>query len=304
MPAIAVVGSINMDLVVRVPHLPLPGETILGRDFHTIPGGKGANQAVAAARLGAMVAMVARVGKDSFGKLLLNNLRQEGIDVQFVRQDPHTSSGIATITVDDEGRNAIVVASGANWTLTPQEVAAALNGIAQMDALVLQLESPMACVLEAARIAHGRGAKVVLNPAPAAPLPDDIYACLDVLVPNESETHLLSGLPVDTIAQAEAAARSLLRRGVRSVVLTLGSRGALVLDGEQGAQVIPAYAVKVVDTTAAGDAFVAGLAVGLAEGMSLVEAACLGNACGAIAVTRLGAQPAMPTRSEVDRLKG
>jgi ribokinase len=302
MPQLTIFGSINMDLVVRVSHLPQPGETILGWDYQAIPGGKGANQAVAAARLGAKVAMIGRVGQDAFGGLLLENLRREEIDVNAVQSDPQASSGNAMITLDEQGRNTIVVAPGANMAITPSEVIAALDAIAIMDVLLLQLESPVECVFQAARLAHARGSKVVFNPAPARDLPDEIYRYIDVLVPNESETSLLSGLPVATLEQAEAAAHKLLASGAGSVVLTLGGRGALVIDGSQPAVHIPAHSVQVVDTTAAGDAFVAGLAVGLAEGVGLVEAARLGNAAGAIAVTRLGAQPAMPRRAEIERI--
>ena len=302
MPEITVVGSINMDLVVRVAHLPLPGETVLGQDYQAIPGGKGANQAVAAARLGANVAMIGCVGDDVFGRLLQDNLRREKVDLVGVQAVPETSSGLAMITVDELGRNTIVVASGANLAMTPQQVADSMESIADIDVLVLQLESPMDCVLEAARIARARGAKVVLNPAPARPLPVEIYPYIDVLIPNESETSLLTGLPVYGIGQAEAAAQALVRAGARSVVLTLGERGALVVDEGCPAIHLPAFPAQVVDTTAAGDAFVAGLAVGLAEGKSLVDAARMGNAAGAVAVTRLGAQPAMPGREDIERL--
>ncbi len=301
MPHITIVGSINMDLVVRVAHLPQSGETILGGNYQTIPGGKGANQAVAAARLGAKVTMVGRVGQDAFGALLRGALERDEIDVRAIQFDPRASSGIALITLDEQGRNTIVVASGANMTITPAEVTAELKAISLMDVLVMQLESPVECVLQAARLGSARGAKVILNPAPARLLPDEIYRYIDVLVPNESETSLLSGLPVDTLEQAEMAARKLQAVGVQNLVLTLGGRGALVIEGNHPAVHIPAHAVQVVDTTAAGDAFVAGLAVGLAEGIPLIEAVRLGNAAGAIAVTRLGAQPAMPRRGEIER---
>jgi ribokinase len=304
MPHITIVGSINMDLVVRVTHLPEPGETILGHDYQTIPGGKGANQAVAAARLGAQVDMVGRVGKDAFGNLLRQNLQREGINGSAVEDDPDSSSGIALITVDKNGQNTIVVASGTNMTMTPAQITQAFEKAAHMDAVVMQLEIPLDCVEETARLACARGAKVVLNPAPARQLPPFILQLVDVIVPNESETSLLTGLSVDTFQQAEAAARGLLQAGPRSVVLTLGERGALVVEKDQPAVHIPPHPMQVVDTTAAGDAFVAGLAVGLAEGKSLVEAAQMGNAAGAIAVTRLGAQPAMPRRAEVEQLLG
>jgi len=302
MPSLIIVGSLNMDLVVRVGHLPAPGETILGRDFHTIPGGKGANQAVAAARLGGDVFMVGRVGQDSYGQTLRTNLSAEGIDIEFVQVDSTSASGAAMITLDEAGSNTIVVAPGANMALTPRDVVQAFDNIASMDVLVLQLESPIECVLEAARLGHERGVKVVLNPAPARSLSDEIYRNVDVLVPNETETSLLTGLPVNTLEQAEGAANRLLELGVGNVVLTLGGRGALVVMPGRSSIHIPPHAVQVVDTTAAGDAFVAGLAIGLAQGQNLVDASIFGNAAGAVAVTRLGAQPSMPTREDVMRM--
>ena len=302
MPSIIIVGSLNMDLVVRVPHLPAPGETILGRDFHTIPGGKGANQAVAAARLGGIVHMIGRVGQDKYGQTLRANLSAEGINVDYVQADSESASGVALITVDEAGANTIVVAPGANMALTSQDVSQACKRIASMDVLVLQLEVSLDCVLEAARAGRARGAKVVLNPAPSRLLSDDIYKNVDVLVPNETETSLLTGLPIDTMEKAEQAANRLLEMGVGTVVLTLGGRGALVvMPGESSIHILP-HVVQVIDTTAAGDAFVAGLAVGLAEGLNLAEAARLGNSAGAIAVTRLGAQPSMPNREDVVRM--
>jgi ribokinase len=216
--------------------------------------------------------------------------------------DSETASGIALITLDEAGSNTIVVAPGANMVLTPQDVSQAFKRIASMDVLVLQLELSLECVLEAARAGRARGAKVVLNPAPARLLSDNIYKNVDVLVPNETETRLLTGLPVDTIGQAKQAANCLLEMGVGAVVLTLGERGALVVIPGESAIHIPPHVVQVIDTTAAGDAFVAGLAVGLAQGLNLVEASRFGNAAGAVAVTRFGAQPSMPTREDVVRM--
>ena len=299
MPHIVIVGSLNMDLVVRTPHMPAPGETVLGDDFQTIPGGKGANQAVAAARLEARVSMVGRVGRDAFGEALLANLRAEGVDVKHVRTDEVAASGVALITVDESGQNSIVVASGANWRLTVADVQAALASIGAFDVLVMQLETPLPIVEAAAQLARERGARVALNPAPARALPASLLAQVNVLLPNESETSLLTGLPVESMPQAERAAQALLDRGVGAVVLTLGSRGALVVEPGREAIHLPPHAVEVVDTTAAGDAFVAGLAARWGEGVSLVEAARWGNAAGALAVTRMGAQPSAPTRAAV-----
>ncbi len=299
--SIAVVGSLNMDLVIRSPHIPRPGETVIGGEFHTLPGGKGANQAVAAARLGAQVSMVGRVGHDAFGGVLLENLDADGIDHTFVVQDGQAATGVALIVVDDNGENSIVVSSGANMRLSPADVEAAEAVIAAADLLILQLEVPLESVVRSAELARAHGARVVLNPAPARPLPARLLSLVDVLVPNESEAALLAGLPVGTQIEAESAAEALLRSGVSTVILTLGERGALPARAGQ-MQVVPAFEVKPVDTTAAGDAFVAGLAVALAEGQGLSEAVRWGNAAGGLATTQLGAQPSLPTRQALERL--
>jgi ribokinase len=298
---ITVVGSLNMDLVVRAPRIPQPGETIIGGDFRTVPGGKGANQAVAAARLGAQVSMVGRVGGDAFGGALRDNLGASGVDRAFVARDPEAATGIALITVDDGGQNSIVVVSGANMRLLPADVDAAEAAIVASDALLLQLESPMETVTRAAELARAHGVRVVLNPAPAGPIPPALLALVDVLIPNESETAYLAGMEVGDQFQAEAAAHSLRDMGVTTVVLTLGERGAM-LAWECGTQLFSAFDVTPVDTTAAGDAFVAGFAVALAEGRSLAEAVRWGNAAGALAATKMGAQPSLPTRAALEKL--
>jgi ribokinase len=294
---VTVVGSLNMDLVARAPRIPQPGETIIGDDFRTVPGGKGANQAVAAARLGAHVSMVGRVGRDAFADPLLNNLAAAGVDHTFVTQDPEAATGVALIVVDDAGQNSIVVASGANMRLSPADVEAAEVAIAAADALLLQLESPLETVTRAAEVARAHGVKVILNPAPARSLPGALLSLVDVLIPNESETALLTGMPVGDQAEAEAAATALRGLGVGTVILTLGERGAL-LAREEKTELFPAFDVTSVDTTAAGDAFVGGFAVALAEGQSLAEAVRWGNAAGALATTKLGAQPSLPTHQE------
>ena len=301
MARITVVGSLNMDLVVRSPRIPKPGETIIGSEFRTVPGGKGANQAVAAARMGAQVSMVGRVGDDAFGGALLDNLGASAVDRAFVTRDPEAATGIALITVDDGGQNSIVVASGANMCLLPADVDAAKAAIAASDALLLQLESPPETVTRAAEVARAHGVRVVLNPAPARPIPAALLSLVDVLIPNESETAYLAGMEVRDQAQAEAAAHSLRDSGVGTVVLTLGERGAM-LAWVGGTELFPAFDVTPVDTTAAGDAFVAGFAVALAEGRSLAEAVRWGNAAGALATTKMGAQPSLPTRRAVERL--
>ncbi len=301
MSKIVIVGSVNMDLVVRAAHMPIPGETILGSDFRTIPGGKGANQAVAAARLGAEVTMVGRIGMDAFGQTLMNNLIAEGIDISNLVTDNRASSGVAMITVDYQGQNSIVVAPGANYHLSPADIQQAFSRIKEVDIVILQLEIPLDCVETAAMLSHERGSRTILNPAPAQQLSTNLLNWIDVLIPNESETGLLTGLPVDEISQVETAGQRLLNQGAHCAVITLGSRGVFVMPGmNQPGIHLPAHKVEVIDTTAAGDAFVAGLAVGLGEHFPLMEAIKLGNAAGALSVTRLGAQPSLPTRSEVN----
>lgn len=301
MPHIVVVGSLNMDLVVETPTIPLAGETVLGKNFATFPGGKGANQAVAAARLGAQVSLIGRVGKDAFGDQLLASAQADGIDITHVGRDETAATGVAMIAVDEQGQNSIAVASGANFCLTADHVREAWAELDDVDLLVMPLETPLDTIETAVSLANESGATVVLNPAPARPLPAELLAGIDVLVPNEPETAQLTALPINTEAESRDAARELLALGVGNVVLTLGSRGALVLDGKtESFTLVPARRVEVVDTTAAGDAFVAGLAVALGEGQTLVEAAQFANAVGALAVTKQGAQPGMPAREEVE----
>jgi len=298
---VTVVGSLNMDLVARSPRIPRPGETILGGEFRTAPGGKGANQAVAAARMGGQVSMVGRVGSDAFAQSLLDGLAADGIDHAYVMRDPEAATGVALIVVDDRGENSIVVASGANMRLSPADVDAAEAAIAAADVLLLQLEVPLEVVVRAAEVGRAHGATVILNPAPACPLPPELLSLIDVLIPNESETALLTHLPVGDRAEIEAAALALRELGVDTVVLTLGEQGALLVEkGKQ--EVVPAFEVTPVDTTAAGDAFVGGFAVALAEGRSLADAVRWGNAAGALATTQLGAQPSLPARRAVEAL--
>lgn len=296
---LTVVGSVNMDLVIRSPCIPQAGETILGHDFYTAPGGKGANQAVAAARLGARVSMVGRVGHDAFASTLLDGLAADGVDHAFVLKDGAAASGVALIVVDDAGRNSIVVASGANMRLSPADVDAAEASIAEADTLLLQLESPLDTVLRAAQVARSHGVTVLLNPAPARPLPAALLGLVDVLVPNEIETARLVQAPVDDYAGAEMAAHKLLRMGPGAVILTLGERGALLVHGS-GSEHHPAFPVTPVDTTGAGDAFVAAFAVANAEGKPLAEAVRWGNAAGALATTVPGAQPSLPNRARLE----
>jgi ribokinase len=300
-PRIAVAGSLNMDLVVRSPRIPRPGETIIGGEYRHVPGGKGANQAVAAARLGAEVAMVGRLGRDAFGEQLRRNLAAGGVDTAFVLQNAGIATGVALIVVDDTGQNTIVVAPGANMRLSPADVDAAAHAIAGADVLLLQLEIPLDAVIRAAEVAREHGVTVILNPAPARSLPPHLLSMVDVLIPNESEAALLTGLQVDSQSEAEEAATALLQLGAGAAVLTLGARGALLAQ-EGHCQIASAFPVQPVDTTAAGDAFVAGFAVALAEGSTMAGAVRWGNAAGALATTQHGAQPSLPSRAAVEQL--
>lgn len=294
--SIVVVGSVNTDLVVRASRIPSPGETVTGGRFLQADGGKGANQAVAAARLGAHVTFVGRVGADELGEHAVTGLRDEGIDVRFVTRDPGAASGVALIVVDGSGENAIAVAPGANARLSSADVEAAAGVIEEADALLLQLETPLEPVERAASIASEAGVRVILNPAPARPIPESLLALVDVLTPNEGEARALGGE-----SEVEAAAAALRRRGVGTVVVTLGSRGALLVTHE-GETRVATVAVDVVDTTGAGDAFNGALAAGLAEGMDLEAAARFGCAAGTLATTVAGARPSLPERARVAAL--
>jgi ribokinase len=299
-PRIVVVGSVNVDMVVKGPRLPAPGETVVGGRFVMAGGGKGANQAVAAARLGARVALIAKVGRDIFGDQAIESFRRDGIDTAGVLRDPDQATGVALILVDSGGENLISVASGANYALTPEDISQAADRIAAADVLMLQLETPVDTVCRAAEIAAAAGVRVILNPAPAADLPDGLWPHVSCLTPNESEAERLTGLPVGDEAGARRAAEKLLAMGVGAVVVTLGARGALLVDG-RGVSLVPSRAVEAVDATAAGDAFNGGLAWALASGMDLpaaVRQACL---VGALSATRLGAQPSLPTYEEFVR---
>ena len=297
MPKIVVVGSINMDLVVLTSRYPEIGETLTGEGFMTFAGGKGANQAVAASRLGSSVVMLGCVGNDAFGRELSARLLNEGVDTAWVDVIEEVETGVAAITVAG-GDNAIVVIPGANHRLSEAHVQAAERVIRDADVVLSQLEVPMPTVLAAARMARKHGKPFILNPAPASALPDALYSSIDLLVPNETEATLLTGITVRDPASAEEAARSLLARGVRSVLITLGANGVAVID-DAGERHLPAHVVKAVDTTAAGDTFIGGLTAGLVEGMAMDEAVALGQRASALCVTRHGAQPSIPYRREI-----
>lgn len=292
--AIVVVGSINMDLVVRAPRHPAPGETILGTDFQTFPGGKGANQAVAAARLGGRVRMIGRVGEDGFGDQLVETLRRDGVDTSFVRRTEGIASGVALITVSESGQNNIVVVPGSNGGLTPEDVLASQDAFEDAAVVLIQLEIPLETVQEAVRVARDYGARVILNPAPAQSLPPELLAQVDYLVPNEHELKQLSGGAVSTLPQDQRQ-----RLGVGCLIVTLGSSGVEVVEKNGIHRILP-HTVQAVDTTAAGDAFVGAFGVALTEGRSTSEAAAFGNAAGALSVTKAGAQPSLPTRAELE----
>jgi ribokinase len=299
-PRILVVGSSNTDMIIKLDRIPRPGETILGGAFVTAAGGKGANQAVGAARAGGQVTFIARVGRDMFGDQAVAGFVKDGINVDYVTRDKTNPSGVALIFVAKDGENSIAVAGGANAKLSPADVRKAKAAFAGASVLVMQLETPLETVQAAADLAAKAGVRVILNPAPAQPLPDKLLNRVSILTPNETEAELLTGIGVKDDVSAAAAATKLRARGVRTVIITLGARGAFVAT-ESGEQLVPGFKVKAVDTTAAGDIFNGALAVALAEGKPLELAVRLANAAAAISVTRLGAQPSAPTRREIER---
>lgn len=298
-PKICVVGSSNIDLISKVPRLPKLGETMMGHTFHMGYGGKGANQAVMAAKLGAQVAMVTKLGKDVFGADTLKNYQAQGIDTTWVLFDEKAASGVAPIFVDDNAQNFIVIIPGANMELSPADVQKASSAITNAALLICQLEVPVESTLEAFRIAKAAGVTTILNPAPAAPLPDELLQLSDIIAPNETETEQLTGLSVTTIEDAAKAARALLQRGPRTVILTLGERGALLVDADSIESIAP-IKVKAVDPTGAGDSFIGSLAVFLGEGLDLRSAIRRANAVAALSVTKIGTQTSFPNRGEAD----
>lgn len=298
---IVILGGINSDFVVRGGSLPTEGQTTPGDSFYSGPGGKGANQAVAAARLGARVAFVGRVGKDDRGRELVAGLRKEGIDVRHVASDARAQTGAAIIAVDEKGEKQISAFSGANGRVSLAQVESAKELIASARVLLMQFEVPMPCVVRAAEIARKHGTKVVLDPAPPAPIPAKLFSLLEIIRPNLDEAQKMVGRAIKNPSDARSAAKALLERGVKMVAMESGEKGDLVVT--DGAEILlPRLKVKTVDATGAGDAFAAALAVGLAEGLNLEEMARLANATAALATTKVGAQEGMPSRSRAEWL--
>jgi ribokinase len=298
---ILVVGSSNTDMIIRMDRLPGPGETLLGGEYTTAAGGKGANQAVGAARAGGRVIFVGRVGTDGLGRSALANLRRDGVDVKHVVRDREAPSGVALIFVARGGENSIAVASGANDRLSPADVERAGAAFRRTSVLLVQLETPLNTVARAVELASDAGVRVILNPAPARALPDRILRKVSILTPNEHEAEILTGIKVGDKAGAARAAGALIARGVKTVIITLGANGAFVAEGRER-RLIRGFKVRAVDSTAAGDIFNGALAVALAEGRELMDAVRFAQAAAAISVTRAGAQPSAPLRAEIDRL--
>ena len=299
MGKIVIVGSSNVDLIVKTARIPLPGETVMGGDFMMVCGGKGANQAVTVNRLGAEAVFVTRIGTDMFGDRLLSQYRSEKMRTDFVVRDPEAASGVAIISVDAKGENCIVVAAGANERLSIKDIDGAREQIVSADYVLMQMEIPLEVIRYVKDMAVSAGVKVILNPAPARCLDDDLLSGLYMITPNETECAILTGMEVSDERHASAAPRRLLERGVRNVIVTMGSRGALI-ETPQQSTMIAARRVEAVDTTAAGDVFNGAMAVALSEGGSIVEAVRMATVASSISVTRMGAQPSVPTRAEVE----
>ena len=296
---IIVLGSCNTDMVIKSDRIPVPGETILGGAFMMNSGGKGANQAVAAARLGGDVTFIAKTGNDLFGKQAVQQYKEEGIDTQYIASDPNLPSGVALITVDKNGENCIVVAMGANSSLVPADFKKAEEELKNAEVLLMQLETPIETIEYTAQFANENGVKVILNPAPAQSLSDSLLKNLYMLILNETEAELISGIKVEDFADARKAANAICEKGVDKVIITMGSRGSLLKDEDNFTEV-PAHKVNAADTTAAGDTYCGAVAVAIAEGKDLVEGIKFATKCSAVTVTKMGAQASIPTRKEVD----
>lgn len=298
MSKIIVIGSSNTDMVIKSKRLPVPGETILGGTFLMNAGGKGANQAVAAARLGGKVIFVTKTGNDIFGEEAISLFAKEGIDTRFSVKDLDYPSGVALINVDDKGENCIVVASGANGTLSPSDIKTELFETDPTAILLMQLEIPIETVEFAAKKAVSKGYRVILNPAPASKLPNNLLSSLYLITPNETEAEFITGIKVHDLASAEKAALKLREMGVKNIIITMGGAGAYVSSGIIS-KIIPVKAVKAIDTTAAGDVFNGALAVAISEGIEIEDAIVFANKAASISVTRMGAQASAPYRNEL-----
>jgi ribokinase len=301
MKKILVIGSFMTDLVIQTEKVPVDGETTIGKTFHRFTGGKGANQAVAAARLGGDVTMVGKVGNDDFGKEHLESLKANRVNCDFVWMDEQAGTGIGSIVIDRDGNNRIIVVPGANLKLTGQEIEALENVIATADIVVLQLEIPMPTVYKAIDLAHKHRKTVVLNPAPAQKIDAQYISKIDFIIPNETEAGLLTGIPVNHVEDAEKASRVFIQQGYQHVIITLGDKG-VIYRNHLNFKHYPPYRVKAVDTTAAGDSFIGSFVYGLSRGLTIDHAVRLAVAASALTVTRLGAQPSLPTIEEVQNL--
>ncbi len=296
---IVVVGSSNTDMVIKADHLPASGETILGGTFFMNPGGKGANQAVAAARLGGNITFICKTGNDIFGRQSIQLFEEEGINTSYLVADPKHPSGVALIAVDKNAENCIVVAPGANATLSPSDLYKAKEIIEQSSMVLMQLEIPLDTVAYVSATACAKGIKVVLNPAPACDLPDHLLRNISIITPNKTEAEMFTGIKVHNIDSAQKAAQIIKERGVETVIITLGSKGAVVLH-ENSFTHVSACTVAAIDTTAAGDVFNGALVVALSEGKNILDATAFACKASAISVTRLGAQSSAPFKNEVD----
>ena len=302
MKKICVIGSLNMDLVVNVESMPKKGQTLIGSDFKEVPGGKGANQAVAMARLGGDITMIGKVGKDGFGETLINQLKKDNINTDYVNRED-CSSGVAMITVDKNAENSIVVAPGANFRVLEEDIDKCINAINKSDIVVLQLETPINTIKYALEKSKELGKYTILNPAPAVKLEDDIIKNVDLLTPNETELEILSGVKIESEEDIEKAANVMIEKGVKQLIVTLGSKGSLYID-KDNTKFKKSYKVKAIDTTAAGDSYSGALAVAFAKDKEIDEAMDFASKVGALAVTKEGAQSSLPTIEEVENFRG
>ncbi len=300
MAKIVVVGSSNTDMVVTTPRIPVPGETIMGNDFSIHPGGKGANQAVAAARASASVTFIARVGDDDFGRRAVEGYKADKINIENIFTDPHYPTGVAVITVEESGQNSIVVAGGANERLSVEDIKKATSSISEADVMLVQLEVPLETIAFSLKMAKEFGIKTILDPAPAKPLSDEIFQMVDIITPNETEAEILTGINPSGDKEIEMVAAHLIEKVNEAVIITLGSRGVFFLSREGDKGFISAEKVKNVDSTAAGDVFSGYLAAALGNGDDYRKAITLANKAASVSVTKNGAQPSIPHLREIN----